>query len=189
MRLSAFDIDAANALLQDLKAPAEGFVRAGTTGTILTETTAFMRYAGQGWEIPVELPARPFTADDAAALKARFRENYARFFGRAIDGLDGLDIEIVTWSVKAENARPKPEQRQITLGKAKAGTMRKVFDPSQATFLDTVIVDRAELAAGARLAGPAIIVERETSTVVTSPFDAVMQDDGSLLILRKEIAA
>ena len=33
--------------------------------------------------------------------------------------------------------------------------------------------------------GPAVIVERETSTVVTSPFYAVMQDDGSLLLIRK----
>lgn len=191
MRLSAFDADAANALLQGLKATAETFVRVGTTGTILSETTAFMRYAGQGWEIPVQLPARPFTADDAAALKARFRESYARFFGRAIDGLDGLDIEIVTWSAKAENARPAAERHQITLGrsKAKSGTVRKVFDPAQAAFLDTVIVDRDALTPGARLAGPAIIVESETSTVVTSPFDAVKQDDGSLLILRKEIAA
>jgi N-methylhydantoinase A len=34
-----------------------------------------------------------------------------------------------------------------------------------------------------------VIVERDTSTVVTSPFDAVMQDDGSLLLLRKDLAA
>jgi N-methylhydantoinase A len=33
-----------------------------------------------------------------------------------------------------------------------------------------------------------VIVERETSTVVTSPFDVVMQEDGSLLLIRKEHA-
>jgi N-methylhydantoinase A len=32
-----------------------------------------------------------------------------------------------------------------------------------------------------------VVVERETSTVVTAPFDVVMQSDGSLLMLRKEI--
>ena len=37
-------------------------------------------------------------------------------------------------------------------------------------------------AAGDRVTGPAVIVERETSTVVTSPFDAVMQSDGAILL-------
>ena len=40
-----------------------------------------------------------------------------------------------------------------------------------------------------RAHGPVIIVERETATVVTSPFDVVMQDDGSLLMIRKGIQA
>ena len=48
------------------------------------------------------------------------------------------------------------------------------------------IIARADLAPGARVSGPAIITERETSTVVTSPFDVVMQSDGSLLLTRKE---
>jgi len=30
-----------------------------------------------------------------------------------------------------------------------------------------------------------VIVERETSTVVTTPFDAVVQSDGSILLTRK----
>jgi N-methylhydantoinase A len=33
-----------------------------------------------------------------------------------------------------------------------------------------------------------VIVERETSTVVTAPFDVVVQADGSLLMLRKELS-
>ncbi|MFD2105903.1 hypothetical protein ACFSKJ_21145 [Tabrizicola soli] len=47
---------------------------------------------------------------------------------------------------------------------------------------------RDSLRAGQRVAGPAVVVERETATVVTSPFDVVMQSDGSLLLLRKEAA-
>ena len=69
------------------------------------------------------------------------------------------------------------------------GTTRPVFDPAAGAALETAIVERGALAAGARVAGPAVIVERETSTVVTSPFDVVMQDDGTLLLLRKELAA
>ena len=65
VRLSDFDPDRLNALIEGLTATAEGFVREGSTGTIQREITAFMRYVGQGWEIPVALPDRPFTAADA----------------------------------------------------------------------------------------------------------------------------
>ncbi len=191
VRLSDFDAGAVNAMLDDLKTTAEGFVRAGTDGRILREITAFMRYVGQGWEIPVALPDRGFTSCDTGGLREAFRESYARFFGRAIDGLEGLEIEIVTWSVKAQDERPAPERRAITVGTttAEAPVTRAVFDPARGKALETGIVERTILAPGARVSGPAVIVERETSTVVTSRFDVVMQDDGTLLLLRKDLAA
>lgn len=191
VRLSRFDADQVNGVIAGLARTAEHFVRAGTDGQMRREITAFMRYAGQGWEIPVPLPDRPFTAGDAAMLTKSFRDAYARFFGRAIDGLDGLEIEIVTISVKAEDIRPAPETVALTRGESDAevpGT-REVFDPAAGRALRTSIVERSALATGARVPGPAVIVERETSTVVTSPFDAVMQADGSLLLVRKDGSA
>ena len=191
VRLSEFDADVFNELVDGLKTTAEGFVRAGTQGAILREITAFMRYVGQGWEIPVTLPDRAFTAGDVAMLQGSFRDNYARFFGRAIDGLDGLEIEIVTLSVKAQDERTAPECLAITTGTtlADAPASRPVFDPARGETLPTAIVDRADMAHGTRVSGPAVIVERETATVVTSPFDVVMQADGTLMMIRKETAA
>ncbi|MFD1810298.1 hypothetical protein ACFSHQ_26005 [Gemmobacter lanyuensis] len=105
-----------NGLIADLKTTAEGFVRQGTEGKILCEIVAFMRYRGQGWEIPVPLPDRAFTAADVELIRTRFLDAYARFFGRAIDGLSGLEIEIVTISVKAADERPAPEPATLTHG-------------------------------------------------------------------------
>ncbi|WP_417628579.1 hydantoinase/oxoprolinase family protein [Pararhodobacter aggregans] len=188
--LSSFDAGQVNALISELKANAEGFVRQGTDGAILSEITAFMRYRGQGWEIPVPLPDRAFTQADAALIGAGFRAGYARFFGRAIDGLSGLEVEIVTLSVKAMDERPAPAPVTLTRGARihEPRVWRAVFDPAAARHLDTAIVARADLSPGDRLSGPAVITERETSTIITSPFDVVMQPDGSLLLLRKDIA-
>lgn len=185
--LSAFNATVVNTLIAGLKATATGFVRAGTAAPIHSEITAFMRYVGQGWEIPVTLPDRAFTDADAEMLRSNFCENYARFFGRAISGLDGLEIEIVTWSVKAQDQRTKPNQIALTSGGAKTAhkLSRPVFDPSRGEFIDTAILNRSDLPPGVRIHGPAIIVERETATVVTAPFDVVMQTDGSLLLIRK----
>lgn len=186
-RLSEFDVGEVNGLLGELKASAESFVRAGTSGGIAREITAFMRYAGQGWEIPVPLPDEPFGADDVEGLKDRFRTHYRRFFGRAIDGLDGLEIEVVTWSVKASDERPDAARHEITAGTrtVEPAMTRAVFDPATGAMQTHAIVERDSLRAGDRVAGPAVIVERETSTVVTTPFDAVVQGDGAILLLRK----
>lgn len=187
IRLSEFDATAINALVEDLKTTAERFVRQGSQGATGCEVTAFMRYRGQGWEIPVPLPDRAFAAADADLIRTRFLEAYARFFGRAIDGLSGLEVEVVTISVKVADEGPAPDPVALTHGLriVPVAATRAVFDPSSARVLPTAIVERESLAAGDLVAGPAVIVERETATHVTAPFDAVMQGDGSLLLLRK----
>lgn len=186
-RLSRFKAAEVNALLADLTASAEGFVRSGADGKIVCEITAFMRYAGQGWEIPVPLAGEPFGEDAVAKLKALFEENYRRFFGRAIEGLDGLEIEIVTWSVKATDVRPAVTRHELTTGKktSEPTTTRAVFDPATGAPQTYGIIERDALCTGDRVAGPAVIVERETSTVVTTSFDAVIQSDGAILLIRK----
>ncbi|WP_435258515.1 hydantoinase/oxoprolinase family protein [Thioclava sp. FR2] len=188
MRLGAFDAGALNAMLEELRSVATGFVRQGTKAALETELTAFMRYVGQGWEIPVALPERAFVAEDEAVLREAFRREYGRFFGRAIEGGLGVDIEIVTISVKVADRpeRPKPVELTATGPVVDAKRRRDVFDPTAGKMLETGIFARDTLQTGARVSGPAVIVERETSTVVTSVFDAVMQADGSILLQRKE---
>jgi len=184
MGLSKFEPGLINAMLDDLKATAEGFVRAGTDGEIIREITAFMRYAGQGWEIPVALPDRAFTDADTAMIEKAFKERYAQFFGRAVEG---PEIEFVTWSVKAQDVRPESEKFELKVEGARAPvpSSRSVFDPASGKELETAIVPRDTLSPGDCVTGPAVIVERETSTIVTSPFDAVIQADGTILLVRK----
>lgn len=188
MALSRFDADMLNAMLDGLKDSAESFVRAGGTGQINREIMAYMRYAGQGWEIPVPLPDRQFETDDSDMIGAAFRERYAQFFGRAVDG---PEIEFVTFSVKAQDSRPEDARESLTEdgGLIAASASREIFDPDFGASTESAIFERDSLTAGDRIAGPAVIVENETSTVVTSPFDAVIQADGTILLVRKGGAA
>ncbi len=189
MRLSEFDAASANDILQDLREAAIGFVAPNADGAkIDQETIVYMRYQGQGWEIPVELPDQTFSDTDSALFLENFRAAYTRFFGRAIDGLGGVEIEIVTWSARAAANRPPPDR--ITLssatGDASPAMQRDVFDPAAGDFITSGIHARGDLKSGDRVSGPAVIMEKETSTILTSAFDAVMQDDGSILIHRKD---
>ena len=185
VRLSEFDAAAVNVLIEEMKAESLGFLRQGMPeGEPEMDCTAFMRYVGQGWEIPVGLPFKAFSAADTVEFKARFEEAYTRFFGRPIEG---PDIEIVSWSVRASS--PLPPVARIEEGaasyRAHEIARRQVFDVAAGGFVDAGIHPREELQGGARVDGPAIIVERETSTFVTSNFTATVQPDGCLLVARR----
>lgn len=183
--LSRFDVNEANRLLAVMRDEAMRFVEGGLeTADPVIERTVFMRYAGQGWDIPVSLPFGEFDAASAARVVELFEQEYARFFGRAIEG---LDIEIVSWSVKvssplAEVTRVPP----VAAGAVVEPTVRrKVFDAASHVYLDAGIHSRTDLKPGDVVNGPAVIVERETSTLLTSSFKAIPQNDGCLLVTRR----
>ncbi len=182
--LSNFEYSEANRLLQAMKAEALGFVEGGLdAGSPVIERTLFMRYAGQGWDIPVPLADDNFDAASAETIAASFEKEYERFFGRAIEG---LDIEIVSWSVKASSPLP-PVERVSSIAEGnivQPGKARRLFEAAQGAYLEAGIHERTGLTPGDVVKGPAVIVERETSTVLTASFKAVVQRDGCLLVTR-----
>lgn len=185
VRLSEFDAPQVNALIDDMKAESIGFLRQGMPeGEPELECTAFMRYVGQGWEIPVSLPFKPFSSSDTVEFKALFQAAYTQFFGRPIEG---PDVEIVSWSVKASSPLlpVQPVQQISASHRAHEVSRREVFDVVSGGFVDAGIFQREELQPGARVDGPAIIAERETSTFVSSSFTATVQPDGCLLVVRR----
>ncbi|MBA1345214.1 hydantoinase/oxoprolinase family protein [Rhizobium sp. WYCCWR 11146] len=183
-KLSNFEYAEANRLLEAMKAEALGFVEGGLdAGSPVIERTLFMRYAGQGWDIPVPLADDNFDAASAETIAALFEREYERFFGRAIEG---LDIEIVSWSVKASSPLP-PVERIASIAEGNVvqpGKTRRLFEASQGAYLEAGIHERTGLKPGDVIKGPAVIVERETSAVLTSFFKAIVQRDGSLLATR-----
>ncbi len=185
LKLSQFDPDWTNELISDLGAEAEKFARAGTPDAELRrEIKAYMRYAGQGWEIVVRLPNQKFGVDDKKEIRRLFEDEYIRLFGRA---LEGLDIEIMNWSVQASSplADVSPVASLSATSPVKSESTRSIFDAKQQTMVEAGLFDRTRLVAGDQVSGPAIIVENETTTIVTSSFEAIMQSDRCLLLQRK----
>ena len=187
LKLSQFDPEWTNGLIQELSSEAEKFTRAGAPESELRrEIKAYMRYQGQGWEIAVVLPDRAFVAGDDLEIRRLFEAEYMRLFGRA---LEGLDIEIMNWSVQSsstlpavEPVAPVPSESRLT-----PRSKRRIFDARKQTFVEAGVYDRESMVAGSRVAGPAIIDENETTTIVNSAFEAIMQSDRCLLVQRKSM--
>ena len=185
LKLSAFNPQWTNTLIQELGSEAEKFARAGTPdGELIREIKAYMRYQGQGWEIVVNLPNRNFIEGDEIEIRRRFEDEYRRLFGRS---LEGLDIEIMNWSVQASSPLVAVK-RVAQVSKTKAiftELKREIFDAKIQTFVEAGVYEREAMEVGSEVIGPAIIVENETTTIVTSGYIAVMQEDGCLLVRRK----
>ena len=180
MKLSDFDGPKIQDLLSELKAEATGFVRnCDANAPILSEFKVYMRYAGQGWEIPIVLTEDQAMTPDAATFEARFEEDYVKLFGRKVTG---LDIEITVWSV---NATTPPEKvAQIALaqpsGDAPIAGRRQMFDPAKSGYQDAAVVLRDQMAEGVEVAGPAAVTEDETTIIIPSSRKAIRQPDGCI---------
>jgi N-methylhydantoinase A len=140
-----------------------------------------MRYIGQGWEIPVPVEIRDYDADGAKDFNRLFTDAYVALFGRAIDG---LDVEIVSWSLRASSPSAAVERIvPISEGAEATGSGRRnIFEARLDGFAEAKIVERSQLRPGHRVVGPAAIVEAETTTIVSSAYEAIMQPDGCLLL-------
>jgi N-methylhydantoinase A len=185
-RLDQFDAAAANALFAAMRAEAEPIVRRGAGDAPLTETrSAFMRYRGQGHEIAVPLPTLSYRDEDAAPLREAFENEYRRLYSRVIPG---VEVEILSWvallsapaPTKATDPPPTPK-----LHTPQPERSRPVFDPETGEFIGVAIHERSTLLPGAVIPGPAVIVEDETSTVVSRSFDARIDAFGYIELVRR----
>ncbi|MEO0618949.1 MAG: hydantoinase/oxoprolinase family protein [Pseudomonadota bacterium] len=184
MRMSAFEPAAVRAILDDLRKEALGFVAScAPDGDVGCTFKVFMRYIGQGWEIPVPLTLAHVESPQADAFLEAFEEEYRALFARTVTG---LDTEITVWAADASTARHAPERvaESATRNMVTAGSSRTLFDPSRRALCDSGEIARDALGVGHSIAGPAVITEDETTIVVPRGFAAVMQADGTLDISR-----
>jgi N-methylhydantoinase A len=129
-----------------------------------------LRYAGQGYELTV-----PY--EDA---RAEFERRYARRYGMASPG---EALEATTWRLTAVLEAPAVELPRVTRRDTPArARTRDAYFPECGGMTATDVWDRDDLAPGQALEGPAIVEERESTTVLPPGSRAVVDEYGSLLV-------
>ncbi len=146
---------------------------------IVMETSADMRLSGQLHEINVALPTGRISPDRIPEIRAAFEAAYSQRYAAVYDA---MAAQIV--SLRARGRGKMPElavtQPDAVAGSALKGSRRAWFGEA---FVETPVYDRYALAPGAALSGPAIIEEREATTIV-APGDSVTVDATGALRLR-----
>ncbi len=184
MRMSNFDAITVKTLLAELRDEATGFVRScDAHADLRCEYKIYMRYVGQGWEIPIALTSEQAEAPDAATVLALFEADYEALFGRTVVG---LDTEITVWAANATTDVPAAEAVTKPAGIRSASTSgtRRIFDPSIGGLADAALVERDQLSDGDRVTGPAAVTESETTIIVPTGFVATHRADGCIDIVR-----
>ena len=181
-RFSTFDVAAVNTLLADMEAEALEVVQQGSFGAPIAQNRiAYMRYVGQGHEIPVRLPPRPLGEEDVPQIRAAYDSEYTRFYDRPVPG---SDVEIMSYAVVVatiphdEPATPIAGDDALFVPDALAARSQLVRDTTTGEVSPWSVYDRTRLAPGVHITGPAIVAEDETSTLVGKGWNATVNDLG-----------
>ncbi|RWF44636.1 MAG: hydantoinase/oxoprolinase family protein [Mesorhizobium sp.] len=149
-------------------------------------TSAFLRYVGQGHELEVDLPLDTSANIDSAKLRRRFEEHYSAVFGRF---LQNHAIEILTWAVTAtahQLVRGTVKEVRPTSAKPRPSAWTDFVDFDGKSVKAPVYL-RADLGSGHAIAGPAVITESETNTVVPAHFEVAVDRLGHLELINTAI--
>ena len=178
LRLDDAAIKTANEVLGDLFAVLAERRREGEEGE--REVGLDMRYVGQEHFLTVLTPSEDgHITVDAAGLRDLFTGEYDRTFGHTMDGL--VEIVSIRATVRTRLPRRAAERRATTAGAAPEGTI-DTWSFTRGELLPFAVVDRASLAAGAILSGPAILLEETATTYLDAGWRADAHDTGSLFI-------
>ena len=144
-----------------------------------------LRYVGQGYELRVPFPAHELDEAGLAAVWQAFHALHEREYGHCFTD---SPIEIVNIRITGVGHMPKiaapPEPAGGSLAEARVKTARSVFRVDGALEgYDTAFYRREALPVDAPFPGPAIIVQKDATTVVP-PGWSVRVDRSANLILR-----
>ncbi|MDE0210846.1 MAG: hydantoinase/oxoprolinase family protein, partial [Boseongicola sp.] len=184
--LESLDVDAINRFFRDMATEARTVVRAGAPDGPLTERrVAFMRYHGQGHEIEVTVPPRDLEPPDAIGLRRTFEAEYRRQFSRTVPD---MKIEILNWAIHLASEVPgiDPAPAATAPSTANPAGSRMILCDVTGEWREVAVYDRANLSDGARLSGPALVTEPQTTTLVSADFDARVDGAGNIWMTRQE---
>jgi N-methylhydantoinase A len=146
-----------------------------------------MRYSGQSYELNVTVTPEDLDHLERGTLDRLFHKAHERAYGFAAEG---EPITIVNLRVTGLADIPKPELPRWPSGSAEPPAQavkehREVYFQALGRSIKCPIFNRNRLEAGNRIAGPAIVEELDSTTLVLPDYTAEVDEHGNLVIRTK----
>ncbi|WP_245944088.1 hydantoinase B/oxoprolinase family protein [Acuticoccus kandeliae] len=187
--LDKADFAAIGSLLADLEADGRQFLdEAGIDADAVTVTRHVeLRLVGQIHDIKVALPAGRLGPQSIPAIREAFVAEYTRLYGREPSA---LGLEASNWSVicaaPSRSAAFARIVREAPEGVTKP--VRQLYFPG-AGLVEAPVHDRYGLREGDTIAGPAVVLEDESATILPPGSHATADAAGNLVIQLPERVA
>src|SRR5881409_2011892 len=181
-RLDALDPVALTTMYAEMAAQASAVVRdAALGGTVTLARAVDARYVGQGYELTVPVPAGTLDAAALTRIRAAFDEIYAARYGYANPT---EPVETVTWKLAAVGGAPRVALAKAASDGRDGGLKgrRRAWFPETRGWTECAVYDRYALAPGSRLDGPAIVEERESTSVLPPGVSATVDEYANLIV-------
>ena len=182
-RTDVDDLRAVDACLAELDSAGRARMReeGAPAREVRVAYAADMRYVGQSYELEVPIIA-PLTRERVAEIVATFHATHERIYGYA---RPQQLVEFVNFRAVHTYPLPRPVVRAAArasgaLADARIGERRAYFGG----YMPTTLYERARLPLGARVAGPAIVEQDDTTTVIPPGVTALVDDAGNLRLRR-----
>jgi N-methylhydantoinase A len=138
-----------------------------------------LRYVGQEFTLSVPVELARIERGDAAAIRKAFDELHEhRYAHHAPDE----PVEMVNYRLIAVGRRPTLALPKVSGDGATSLKRRAVYFDDPETAVDCPVYDRMSLAPGARIAGPALVQEYASTTVMFAGDTCAVADTGELII-------
>ena len=149
-----------------------------TADAVRREWRVDQRYAGQSFEIAIEIPDAACGMVEIDAAVAAFHEQHAALNGYA---MADHPVEIVNLRLAIIAARPPtPLEPASRSADSDAKALRRPVWFRATGFVDTPLYQRGDLAPGDRIEGPAIVEQMDSTTVIPPEWRAIVAEEGSI---------
>ena len=150
----------------------------GAPAEMTVELAADVRYRGQGDTIAVSLGE---SLGDSAAdhVEASFEHAYVGMYGRRPPG---VEPEVLSWRVRVSSPSPEVATRGADTPAGRGRERRAIWSPEGGGMVDAEVVERASLAPGDVVEGPAVVQEDESTVVIGAGGSGRVDACGALVV-------
>jgi N-methylhydantoinase A len=182
----ALDVDRLNAEFASMEEALRDQLEADGIDPTLAGFQRFAdaRYVGQGYELRLPLPAAQLKREAVAEAVAAFHDLHEQEYGHHFPK---SPIELVNLRVTAVGSVPKigvpPTPQGGSLESARLRTRDAVFRVgTELRSFETAFYDRSRLPVGEPIAGPAILLQADSTTVVPPAWTAEVDASGAIIM-------
>jgi len=183
--LDKLDLDKVNRIYKDFEAQGRDILHQEGMGDadILISRHMDMRYVGQSYELTVPVTDDEIDVSSLGGITALFHREHDRAYGHSAPE---EPVEVANLRLSATGLIRKPDLREMKRGSTSPEqalrTKRNVYFTETGGFVQCAIYDRYKLARGNILSGPAIVEDKDATTVIHPDYQAEVDRYGNMIL-------